>query len=878
MYGNTNLSTLFGALGTPPADLEAARSYGRALAKMGLPVLLVNPGSKVPADWRSTAEKKKAQDAGERGGVHLATTDTRTLDKFLKRAYAETAKRGHPAPLAPGTPINWAVRLRGSGYVVADADTPAEVEALRAFLAQDYDGEVPAPTVVTPGTMDGAHSGGGHWWFRLPEDLAEALTPALGLQATVKVYAPGREDGAGFSLYMGDAYVLVPPSVRDGKGYTLTAPDTDLPPSLEATIRDRLDVASARVAAREEREAELEARGDVPASSLTMDEQITEWARRTPWTEILSGDRLTPDQRWTDTGVPDSCGCRVWTAPGPHGSPKSATTHSDVCTLGNYSLHNAPMHIWTDNPGPELERAVEEHGRTLSKLRVVAYLYHDGDESAALEEAGVETSQGTPLDKTLAAVGAGSVDSAVEVTGAAPVNQVDMSVLAPTPAVLPDPAEDAVVLSDLVADATTPVPLTLTGVDPYDAWGTERPTDDNQFRGHFRMAPASQYAGMEPPQWLVDGLLEHGLCSIVGDSGVGKSAVVLDMLCHMAMGWPWRGRETRQCVSVYAAGESIHGAYDRMATWAREHGAPEVLDRVILVSGTPQVSGDRKWWGKLTEGVLRTDAQVVVIDTLARATVGLEENAAKDMGVVNGVFDKIIRDTGASLWYVHHVTRGTSHGRGSTALYGAVDSEILITDLAEDGDLWDQKNGKAVAYRPDGTPVELAGKPLTVQANKEKNGPDTGVWSQVLLSSVDGEDGRSHALVTELDGSPRHLFAGGEVLTSRKPKNAARPQVDPEAWNGPAVDRDQDVVERLADMVEAVVDSAASQDARYARSDLSTMRSFRDYRMDLARQGWDYVWSEHVQAGMDLAVARKNNNVGRPTRATIGYVDPYDHD
>lgn len=891
MYGNTNLSTLFGALGTPPADLEAARSYGRALAKAGLPVLLVNPDSKVPADWRSTAEVKKDTAADRRGGVHLATTDTRTLDKYLKRAYAETAKRGHPAPLAAGTPTNWAVRLRGSGYIVADADTPEEVAALRAFLAQDGLGDL-APTVVTPGTSDGAHSGGGHWWFRLPEDLAEALTPALGLPATVKVHAPGREDGAGFSLYMGDAYVLVPPSVRDGRGYTLTAPDVPLPSALEDVIRGRLDVAESRRIAREEREAELEARGDVPASSLTMDEQITEWARRTPWTEILSGDRLTPDQRWTDTGVPDGCGCRVWTAPGPHGSRKSATTHSDVCTLGNYSLHNAPMHIWTDNPGPELERAMADHStRTLSKLRVVAYLYHDGDESAALAEAGVETAQGTPLDMAVATAGAGTVQDAMALAGSSPSGKVSEDVTLPEPAALPVP-EGETHPYDAVVDATEPVPTNIYGAPLYESLGVKRPeAGDAAFRA-YRVGPASVFSDLEPPKWLVADMLEHGLCSIVGDSGVGKSAVVLDMLCHMAMGWPWRGKETRQCSTLYLAGESIHGALDRLKTWARVHEAPEVLDRVWVMQGTPQVSGDAVYLAKVEETVLRAGLEVIVVDTLARATVGLEENAAKDMGTVNGVFDRLMRDTGASLWYVHHVTRGTQHGRGSTALYGAVDSEVLITDLAPDGDLWDQNNGKAVAYSRDGEPVTLEGKPLTVQVNKQKNGADTGddTWVTVLLGSVDSpDDTRSHAVVTELDGTPSrgrqvieehgHSFSVPDLpaLTARR-TSAAKPTTDAEQYTGPAVDRDQDVVERLADMVEAVVDAAPSQDARYTMGDLKRMRGLEEYRRDLVAQGWEYDWTEHVQAGMDTAVARRTNDVGRPTRATIGFVDRYDQE
>lgn len=883
MYGNSTLSTLFGALGSAPTDLESARAYGRALAKSGLPVLLVNPDTKVPADWRSTKERKDDQAADLRGGVHLATSDTRTLDKYLRRAYAGTVKKGHPAPLPSGTPTNWAVRLRGSGYVVADADTPDEVESLRRFLEQDGLERL-SPTVVTPGTTDGAHRGGGHWWFRLPEDLAEGFTTALSLPSTTKVKAPG-DDGPGFSLYMGDAYVLVPPSVRDGKSYHLVAPDVDVPPHLEAVLRDTLDSAAHRVAAREEREAELERRREDQTSGLTQDEQITAWAQAVSWTDILTNERLTPDQRWTDTGMPDSCGCRVWTAPGSHGSRKSATTHSDLCSLGQYSLHNAPMHIWTDNPGPELEQAMADHGsRTLSKLRVVAYLFHNGDEGAAMDEAGVDLSQGTPLDLAAGMAGAGGATGAMSNAGSAPAPNMAqaMNTYLETQATAPVDPDEPLPFDNVVDADLGTMPTTVWGGDIYESFNVPdgRPSDDDPKFRMFRVAPASSFTDLEPPVWLVEDLLEHGLCSIVGDSGVGKTAVVLDMLCHMAMGWPWRGKATRQCSSLYMAGESIHGAMDRLQTWARVHEAPEVLDRVWVMQGTPQVSGDALYLAKVEEAVLRGGLDVIVVDTLARATVGLEENAAKDMGTVNGVFDRLMRDTGASLWYVHHVTRGTQHGRGSTALYGAVDSEVLITDLAPDGDEWTRQGDDPVVFRPSGEAVVLEGKPLTVQVNKQKNGPDTGDSTKVcvLLGSVESpDDDRRHALVTELDGLPRHVVGTGEALSYRAPRDA-KPEVSAEAYTGPAVDRDPDVVSRLADMVEAIVDAAPSQDARYTMGDVKRMRGVDEYRRDLVSQGWTYNWPEHIQAGMDEAVARHTNDVGRPTRSTIGFMDRYDQD
>lgn len=868
MYGSTPLSTIMGALPAAPTDYDGATAYAKAMARHGLPVLLVHPDSKVPADWRSTAEKKKDP---ETKGVHLATTKATTLTKYLKRAYAapEDVKRGHPGPLPEGQTMNWAVKLRGSGYVVADADTPGEVAALEAFLAPSYGGRAPSPTVVTPGTTDGAHHGGGHWWFRLPEDLAETMSTAVGLPASTKITVPGHDES--FVLYMGDAYVLVPPSVRDGKPYRLVSPDNDLPDVLAREIQDRLDLAESRAEQRRERLAELEDAGEPSPDDLGA--QITAWAMSMPWADIL-----TP-HGWVDTGLPDSCGCRVWTAPGPHGSSKSATTHSDVCTDGRYDLHNAPMHVWTDNPGDAIAEAVATYqSKTLSKLRVYAALNHGGDEGAAMAELGIQVQQGTPLDMAAAVAGAGGSQDAASVSGAAPASSVSLELVTTEP-VKPDVDPDTGAAPyDSVVDGDGDVPTTVWGGDIYESLGVKRPeAGDNQFRA-FRVAPASAFSDLEPPQWLVQDLLEHGLCSIVGDSGVGKSAITLDILCHMAMGWPWRGKETRQCSSLYLAGESIHGALDRLQTWARVHEAPEVLDRVVLMQGTPQVSGDAVYLGKIEETVLRYDLDVIVVDTLARATVGLEENAAKDMGVVNGVFDRLMRDTGASLWYVHHLTRGTSHGRGSTALYGAVDSEVLITDLASDGDVWDTKGDHAVAYRSDNTPMVLDGKPLTVKVNKQKNGPDTGdeTWVQVLLSSTESpDDDRRHMIVTELDGMARHLFAGGEALTDRKRDRAVeRPTADMERMESPAVTQDHEVVKYLAELTREFISQSTDDTVRWTQAGLSRATSFMQAKAELARQGWNYSWPEHVKAGMDLAVSLYPE-VGRPTGSTIGYVDPY---
>ncbi|NEK06025.1 hypothetical protein GR239_36650, partial [Rhizobium leguminosarum] len=255
--------------------------------------------------------------------------DKARLKSYVTRAMADPDKKrakGTPAPV--GGPLNWAVRLADSGYVVADADTPDEVAALRAYLAEAYDGRVPGPTVLTPGTADGAHTGGGHWWFKLPEGMT--IDPAK-VPAVLKVTVDGHE--AGFSLYTGNAYVLIPPSVREPGPYQLVSSDNPAPERIVDLLEGALKQADDRAAARAEYNKRAAA-GELG----TLAQQVEQWAEATPWSEVLD------PHGWNDTGTVDSCGCPVYTAPGVHSSPKSATAHTGMCTTGRYDALNPPLH------------------------------------------------------------------------------------------------------------------------------------------------------------------------------------------------------------------------------------------------------------------------------------------------------------------------------------------------------------------------------------------------------------------------------------------------------------------------------------------------------------------------------------------------------
>lgn len=730
-----------GAVPPQDADVKTWTGYARSLASIGLPVMLIAPGTKQPLDMRTDKERA----AGGRGGVHLATTDPATLKKYVERALADTPKKGHPAPVEG--PLNWAVRVAHSGYVVADADTPEEVDALRTFLADHYGGvdKVPGPTVTTPGSVDKSHHGGGHWWFKLPDgaDLDYSLLPS-----TLSIRPEGHS--ASFSLYLGDSYLLIPPSQRPEGRYHLVASDNPVPFPLWAHLSAAVVAGQTRLEKRKEYQ-ERAAAGELG----DLEAQVCSWSERTDWEELLA------PHGWTRPGMVDSCGCEIWTAPGVHSSLKSATAHGTTCTQSHVDVLNPPLHIWTDNPGLELEDYVAKRGsKTVSKLNVFSLLDHGGDISAALRAAGIsqdptgrsfspeELAAGASSESALAAAGV-DMSNAVNTSGVEPVGQraVDLPAMA---------VEE--VYMDADGNAWTPPrePLDIeevvqatNGLDMWEAWGVNPPSTPEEAQELRKAWPPlgslSQYRDRPPTSYIVDGLLEdRGLLSVIGDSGVGKSAVVLDMAACIVAGKPWKGRDVIQSPVLYVAGEGVSGAVDRLHAWEREHQCYDLEENFHIVEEAVLLGGGANVWAFLAREIRRRGVRLVIFDTLARMSAGLEENSASDMGTAVRVFDRLKATTGAGVLYVHHTARGANHGRGTTALRGALDSELLVTDTLPDG--------KPFAVNESGVPVDgdgvpFPGKPLTVKVTKQKNGPDDEYTHVCLTARHDS------VVVTDLEGN-----------------------------------------------------------------------------------------------------------------------------
>lgn len=414
-------------LGTPPLEAvlgtglqntnhDAVRAFIREATKIGLSLLLISPGSKVPADMRTVrtknADDREAQEAAKaagRGdwakvkspsGLALASTDPKVVLKYLDeyvRLFSTWADLDGNTLTAPPTPkaikdasvtmvspvpVNLAVEVGGSRLVVVDCDTAAQMTRFLEWTKAPTD--LP-PTVRTPGVYkndllagpgegEWVHKDGGHFYFTVPEHVE--------LPTNLGAITMSGDDG--FAVLWHRRYVLIPPSTRAEGAYELTGRtySVEVCPPLLALITE----AGAKRAERQS-QAAVRTEGGVA-------DAIDTWAEATPWSEVLE------PLGWSPASRVDNCGCEVWTAGAGHASPKSATAHDAGCSLGRYTEVNSPLHIWTDNPGEPLASYIAEHGTsTLSKLQVVALTRFGGSVGKAMDALGL-----TPPPPTIDAV------------------------------------------------------------------------------------------------------------------------------------------------------------------------------------------------------------------------------------------------------------------------------------------------------------------------------------------------------------------------------------------------------------------------------------------------------------------------------------------
>lgn len=492
MLGSHPISAILGADIAATSDTASLRAYVKALADVGLYVLLCEQGTKIPADYRTPKQKEEdlnkfreevgapeGVDIGQpRGGIYLATNDAarlrtyvakfrkdklaekesvriaelKELDKKAKTTPLSSEEAAHAASLkayleaSDTAPLNLAVEVGNSHLIVADCDTAAQKSAFcRWWASKSGDPSVAfaLPTVLSPGVCENGvwkHKDGGHYYFTLDG----FILPKNAGKMTVEF------EGESFDVFWRDRYVLIPPSVRAEGPYRRVGPVLSLTENrwLEQEITRYCAAKSVRPRAGE----------GMSEESLSA---LVEWYNNTSWADILV------PHGWEWTGVDKSCGCPIWGRPGGRSSDKSATAHEPGCGRDEYNTDDPPIHFWTSMPGKEITDKLTSIGagaNTLSKLQLFAALEHRGEDGDALRSIPGVRRMGTrsvpvpgmPFNTSKRVELGGGEDDGDDGTGD---NGESYGLAAPNP---PTPAQT--VLTPLQMGGTTPV---TEGVTPH---------------------------------------------------------------------------------------------------------------------------------------------------------------------------------------------------------------------------------------------------------------------------------------------------------------------------------------------------------------------------------------------------------------------------
>ena len=228
-------------------------------------------------------------------------------------------------------------------------------------------------------------------------------------------------------------------------------------------------------------------------------------------------------------------------------------------------------------------------------------------------------------------------------------------------------------------------------------------------------------ASLPARPYIVKGLLAAGdIAAVVGAPGAGKSLLAPRLAYAVAQGKPVFGKRVQQGDVFYVAAEDGHGMRARLSALRSDFGD---ADQLYLVSGVSDLLSKKGELCALQKAAKERRPKLIVIDTLAVAFPGLEENSAEGMGLVVKAA-RSLAQWGAAVVLIHHDTKaGDGLPRGHSLLNGALDVSIHL-----------KREGGIVTGKP----------------SKNRNGTTEDLLAFSIETRVIGEDEDGDAITTAI--------------------------------------------------------------------------------------------------------------------------------
>lgn len=196
----------------------------------------------------------------------------------------------------------------------------------------------------------------------------------------------------------------------------------------------------------------------------------------------------------------------------------------------------------------------------------------------------------------------------------------------------------------------------------------------------FALVPFDKITCDTTPAYLVKGLVPRvGLCVVWGPPKCAKSFLVFDIMMHVALGWPYRGRRVRRGAVVYCALEGA-GAFANRVEAFRQVRLAEAVGEVpfhLVASPMSLVADQAALVASIRAQLGTVRPAVVVIDTLNRSLAGSESDD-RDMAAYVKAADAVRDAFSCAVIVVHHCGHEGTRPRGHSSLIGAVDAQISV--------------------------------------------------------------------------------------------------------------------------------------------------------------------------------------------------------
>ncbi len=298
----------------------------------------------------------------------------------------------------------------------------------------------------------------------------------------------------------------------------------------------------------------------------------------------------------------------------------------------------------------------------------------------------------------------------------------------------------------------------------------------------LKVLSATEFKRIPPPTFVIDRVLPSGVIVLFAIPGLGKSFLCLAFGSSIARNVPLFGNAA---FKVNRPGWVLFILPEGVASWAgrvRSYDCHHFYDdspNMQFINDGINVYDDRGWaLLRMTVDQL-TDQRgepptLIIVDTLASATPGANENAIEDMGLVMSRLQSLVK-SGSNVLLVHHANKAGDY-RGHSAIKGSCDAMLQLTKDESTGILELVSNKLRDADRIDPCAFEIrATNDGAVPIGTTKSGP----WGR-LKAAWDQHPGleaalRAHGFVLPGEGVEPDAEQGFQ--------NGVTPRAIQSSWN-----------------------------------------------------------------------------------------------